>query len=104
MLQTVSFFRASVLNSSYSAFKLVRASHKNIDFATRVISAKNENAHVRLVKLSYNSTDYCDTLLKIKKYDSYLNKIDFIECGGRNIYCLDYSTSSMRSGFNNMKY
>jgi len=103
MMQTVSFFRASVLNSSYSAFKLALASHKNIDFAARVISAKNESAHARLVKSSCSNTDYRDTLLKIRKYDSYLNKIDYLECAGGNSYCQAYSTSAMGLQFKSFK-
>jgi len=94
-MQTVSFFRASMLNSSYSAFKLVLASNKNIDFATRIISAKSESAHARLAKLNFNDSGYRDTLLKIRQYDGFLNKIDYIQCAGKNMYCLDYSIPVM---------
>jgi len=79
MLQTIGFFRASMLNSSYSAFQLALASPKNVDFANRIISAKNENAHARLVKLHSKDTGYYHTLLKIKQYDSFLDKINYIK-------------------------
>lgn len=48
MFQSVNFFRVSVLNSSYRAFNLALTNSKNLDFARKIISIKNDNAHARL--------------------------------------------------------
>ncbi|MCS3432994.1 hypothetical protein [Klebsiella sp. BIGb0407] len=95
MLQTMGFFRASVLNSSYSAFQLALASPKNVDFANRIISAKSENAHSRLAKLHSKDTDYYYTLLKVRQYGSFLDKIDYIKAMESARYYPGYYSAAM---------
>lgn len=78
-MQAINFFRASICNSSYSAFKLALDNNKNIDFAKRIIIAKNESAHNRLSKLiSNNYSDYLHTKQQAWKYNSFLNKLNYI--------------------------
>jgi len=77
-MQTISFFRASMCNSSYSAFKLALCDNKNIDFARRIIIAKNESAHNRLSKQHSSYSDYLHTKQQAFKYNSFLTKINFI--------------------------
>lgn len=77
-MQAINFFRASVCNSSYSAFKLALCDSKKIDFARRIIIVKNENAHNRLSKLNSNYSDYLHVERQMLKYNSFLNKLNFI--------------------------
>lgn len=97
MFQLVNYFRASVLNSSYRAFNLALTDSKNLGFAKKIISVKNDNAYARLNALhhqradilsqhgnftdllSSNKYEYFKTELKIHKYTSYLEEINYIE-------------------------
>lgn len=77
-MQAIIFFRASVCNSSYSAFKLALCDSKKIDFARRIIIAKNEIAHNRLSKLTSNCRDYSHISQQACRYNSFLKKLNFI--------------------------
>lgn len=77
-MQAINFFRASVCNSSYSAFKLALCDSKKIDFAKRIIIVKNEIAHNRLSKLNSNCRDYFHTSEQACRYNSFLNKLNYI--------------------------
>lgn len=78
-MQIADFFRASILNSSDSAFRLALHSDENINFARKVISAKNESAHVKLTTLKAKEVNFHYTLMKTKKYDAFLMMINYIE-------------------------
>lgn len=95
-MQTINFFRASMFNSSYSAFKLVLTDSKNIDFARRIITAKNESAHCRLIRLHSNNSDYMHTVQQIKKYNHYLNAVDYIAGVSPLSYRADYHRTNIR--------
>ena len=77
-MQAINFFRASVCNSSYSAFKLALCDSKKIDFAKKIIIVKNEIAHNRLSKLNSNYSDYLHVEQQTFKYNSFLKKLNFI--------------------------
>lgn len=77
-MQAVSFFRAAICNSSYSAFKLVLENPKNIDFARKVIMAKNESAYNRLSRPQTNRSECLNLKLQTMKYNSFLKKINYI--------------------------
>lgn len=81
-MQIINYVRASLFNNSYSAFKIACAAQKDFNFALGVISAKSNDAHVRLEKLKKDSKDsieYDLTELESKKYDSFLNRIASIQ-------------------------
>ncbi|MCS3432995.1 hypothetical protein [Klebsiella sp. BIGb0407] len=78
-MQIVDFFRAAVLKSSDSAFRLALDSDENINFARTIISAKNKGAHTRLTKLKPKEINFHYTLMKTKKYDAFLMMIDYLE-------------------------
>lgn len=77
-MQAINFLRASICNSSYSAFKLALENSKHIDFAKRIIIVKNESAHHRLLKLNPNNSDYWHTKIQALKYNSFLSKLNYI--------------------------
>lgn len=99
MFQIINRLHASALNSSYRAFNLALTDSKNLGFAKKIISVKNDNAYARLNSLAHqradiftqrenfnkadllmaNKYEYCKTELKIHKYTSYLAEINYIE-------------------------
>lgn len=85
-LQAVDLFRAEVFNSSRSAFDLAVYNSKYVDFSTKIISVKNENAHCQLINLSCSDKAYFAMRNKIAKYEMLLY---FLE----NIYSISPSSS-----------
>lgn len=75
-MQAVDFFRASVLNSSSSAFYLAVDNNKYIGFARKVISVKNENAHCRLISLHNDYRECVKVEKKIEKYEALLYMLE----------------------------
>lgn len=78
-MQTINFLRASICNSSYSAFKAALDNNKNIDFARKIIMTKNESVYNRLSKLTPNkNSDYLHAKQQAWKYNCFLTKLNFI--------------------------
>lgn len=85
-LQAVDLFRAEVFNSSRSAFDLAVYNSKYVDFSTKIISIKNENAHCQLINLTCSNKEYLTMKNKIAKYEMLL-------CFLENIYSISPSYS-----------
>lgn len=69
----VDFFRASVLNSSSSAFYLAVSDSKYISFADKLIKVKN--THCRLIN-PHNARERLAKENKIEKYEALLYMLD----------------------------
>ncbi|WP_300000156.1 hypothetical protein [uncultured Cedecea sp.] len=78
-MDSVSFFRASVFNSSDAAFQLALKNHEHINFAKRIISAKNKSANDKLDKLKVKDMSCHYTQMQANKYGGYLLLINRIE-------------------------
>jgi len=78
-LNIMSYFRASVMGSSISAFSLALADSDNINFARKIITVKNQNAHCRLINLHSNNSECRYTEQKISQYKFFLGIIDSLE-------------------------
>ncbi|HHE6471364.1 TPA: hypothetical protein ACPFI9_003981 [Providencia rettgeri] len=95
-MQLLNLFRAHVMHSTTAALKLAQkevingSGHKHLDFATKLINVKNENAHCKLIyraasgetRLSSLFNDSYDKLTqKIEKYNAYteiLSRMEFV--------------------------
>ena len=77
-MQVVNLFRASVFNSSSSAFILATYNTKYMDFSTKIINVKNENAHCLLINLSYSNKASLAIEHKIEKYKALLYMLENI--------------------------
>lgn len=95
-MKIADFFRAAVLQSSDSAFRLVLDSDENINFARSIISAKNKGAHARLTKLKYQEINFHYTLMQTKKYDAFLMMINHIEMKKSIASSSDYVNDNVR--------
>jgi len=100
-MQIADFFRASVLNSSDSAFRLALYSDENINFSRKIISAKNKNAHAKLAKLESKEFNFHYTLMKTKKYDAFLMMIDYIEMKNSAVAVLNNKNNNSWGFYNN---
>lgn len=85
-MQAIDLFRAEVFNSSRSVFDLAVYNSKYVDFSTKIISVKNENAHCQLISLSCSDKPDLAMKNKIAKYEMLLY---FLE----NIYSISPSSS-----------
>jgi len=95
-MQIADFFRAKVFNSSDSAFRLALHSDEKINFARKIISAKNENAHARLTKLKPKGVDFQYTLMQTRKYDAFLMMISHIERNSSAMTVSNHDNSESR--------
>lgn len=75
-MQVVELLRASVLNSSNSAFYLSAVNSQYNDFAHKMISAKNDSAHHRLNRLAADHRECLTLKNKIEKYTALLYMIE----------------------------
>lgn len=88
-MQIINYVCASLLKSSYSAFKLARGAQNDLDFAKKLISVKSKNAHVRLDKLKKDSVEYDLTKLKTQQYDNFLNRIKNMQMADKEVCSLN---------------
>lgn len=75
-MHVVEFFRASVLNSSSSAFYLAVDNNKYMGFACKLLNVKNENAHYRLTNQCSNNEQRLKIRERIDKYESLLYMLE----------------------------
>ena len=75
-MQAVDLFRASVFNSSFSAFYLAVENSKYMDFSCKLIRVKNENAHCRLMNSHHSSRAYSAMEKKVEKYQTLLYMLE----------------------------
>lgn len=78
-MNVINCFRARVMNSSLSAFSLALADSDKVNFARKIITVKNQNAHCRLINLHSNASEYHGMEQKINQYTFFLNILDSIE-------------------------
>lgn len=89
-MQILNFLKAHLLHSTESALKLARKEvvhghghgHKHLDFANKLITAKNESAHLKLISSAIKSeSKYQILCTKIEKYNHQeiiLQRMQFI--------------------------
>ncbi|MEQ5075877.1 hypothetical protein ABN197_18275 [Providencia alcalifaciens] len=87
-MQILNLLKAHIFHSTESALILARKEvvhghgHKHLDFASKLISAKNESAHIKLISSAIKSENKYQTLCtKIEKYNHQeiiLQRMQFI--------------------------
>lgn len=77
-MQVVDIFRASVFNSSLSAFYLAVDNNKYMDFACKLLRAKNEHAYSQLIRQCSNPLQLLRTERSIEKYESLLYMLEYV--------------------------
>ncbi|HEF8786677.1 TPA: hypothetical protein QH450_003645 [Providencia alcalifaciens] len=89
-MQILNFLKAHICHSTESALKLARKEiihghgHKHLDFAQKLIIAKNESAHTKLIILATKSEHkyqiLCEKIDKYHHQEIILERLKFIEC------------------------
>ncbi len=87
-MQILNLIKAHIFHSTNSALALARKEvihghrHKHLDFASKLITAKNESAHLELISSAIKSeSKYQILCTKIKKYNHQeiiLQRMQFI--------------------------
>ncbi|CAG9435362.1 TPA: hypothetical protein ACS727_003515 [Providencia alcalifaciens] len=87
-MQLLTVFKAHICRSTNAALELARKEgvygegNKHLDFACKLITAKNESAHLTLIKLATKSKHkYRVQCEKIEKYDNqeqFLDRLKFL--------------------------
>lgn len=88
-MQILNLIKAHIFHSTNSALALARKEvihghgHKHLDFASKLITAKNESAHTKLITLSTKSEHkyrmVCEKIEKYNHQEIILQRLSFIE-------------------------
>ncbi|CAG9435619.1 hypothetical protein [Providencia alcalifaciens] len=87
-MQLLTLFKAHICHSTNAALDLARKEvvhekgNKHLDFASKLITAKNESAHLSLIKLATKSKHkyrvQCEKIEKYNNQEQFLEKLKFL--------------------------
>ncbi|HHR6225330.1 hypothetical protein [Providencia alcalifaciens] len=87
-MQLLTVFKAHICHSTSAALNLARKEvvyekgNKHLDFASKLITAKNESAHSTLIKLAIKSKHkyrvQCEKIEKYNNQEQFLEKLKFL--------------------------
>ncbi|WP_380182603.1 hypothetical protein [Kalamiella sp. sgz302252] len=78
-MQIINKIRVNLFKSSQMAFNLAKADSQYRPIAQKIISAKNTNAHLKLLKEVDSPHQFEETMSKINNFEKMLTNISLME-------------------------